>query len=99
MTRKIVGLVGFIGSGKNSAADILIKEHGFKTVAFAGALKDSVAAIFSWPRELLEGNTTESREFREKVDSDWQEKIGNLPLLNGRLVTPRLILQLMGTEV
>jgi hypothetical protein len=99
MTRQIIGLVGLIGSGKNSVANFLSNDYGFKQISFASSLKDAVAAIFGWPRHLLEGDTDESREFREKVDQAWQDSIGNIELLQGRKVTPRLILQLMGTEV
>lgn len=99
MPRQIIGLVGLIGSGKNTVANFLIEEHNFKQASFAGSLKDAVSAIFGWPRHLLEGDTIESREFREKVDTSWQQSIGDIPLIAGRDVTPRLILQLMGTEV
>lgn len=87
----IIGLVGFIGSGKGTVGDILVREHGYKRFAFADALKDAVAQIFLWPRGLLEGDTVASREFREKVDPYWTEEFGYE-------VTPRLILQRMGTE-
>jgi hypothetical protein len=99
MSRQIIGLVGLIGSGKNTVANFLIEDHNFKQASFAGSLKDAVSAIFGWPRHLLEGDTLESREFREKVDESWQRSIGDIPLIAGREVTPRLILQLMGTEV
>jgi hypothetical protein len=99
MSRKVVGFVGFMSAGKSTAANFLVEDQGYKSVAFAGALKDAVAAIFSWPRELLEGDTLESREFRETVDPVWQSRIGDLPMLKGRPVTPRLILQLMGTDI
>jgi len=99
MTRQVIGFVGLISAGKSTAANVLVQDKEYKSVAFAGALKDAVAAIFSWPRHLLEGDTVESREFREAVDTTWQNRIGDLPLIAGRSVTPRLILQLMGTEV
>ena len=97
--REIVGLLGFIGSGKSTVAEMLVQDHGFVSIAFAGALKDAVAAIFDWPRHMLEGDTKQSREFRETVDENWQKTIGDIPLFNGKPVTPRYVLQLMGTEV
>ena len=87
----ILGVVGFIGSGKGTVGDILERDHGYKKFAFADALKDAVATIFVWPRGLLEGDTNASRAFRERVDPWWSHKLGYE-------VTPRLILQLMGTE-
>ena len=87
----IIGLVGYIGSGKGTVADILVRHHQYKKFAFADALKDAVAGIFLWPRGLLEGDSNASRAFRERVDVWWSNKLGYE-------VTPRLILQKMGTE-
>ena len=89
----IVGFVGFIGSGKDTAADYLVNFHGFRRDSFANTLKDAVAAIFGWDRVLLEGRTKEAREWREQVDQWWAARL-NMPML-----TPRFILQHWGTEV
>lgn len=88
----IIGLIGFAGSGKGTIADILVSKKGFTKLAFADAVKDATAAIFGWPRSLLEGDTDESREWREQKDEWWSEK-------TGLYITPRNMLQLMGTEV
>ena len=87
----IIGVVGFIGSGKGTAADILVEKHGFVKLSFADAVKDATAAIFGWQRSLLEGDTLESREFRETKDEWWSKKFEFD-------FSPRLALQLMGTE-
>jgi len=89
----IIGFVGFIGSGKDTAADYLVNFHGYRRESFAGTLKDAVAAVFGWDRTLLEGRTTEAREWREQVDTWWAERLG-MPNL-----TPRWVLQYWGTEV
>ena len=89
----IIGICGFIGSGKDTAANYLVGWHGFRRDSFAGALKDAVAAVFGWDRELLEGLTTEARAWREQVDPWWAERL-NMPHL-----TPRWVLQYWGTEV
>ena len=87
----IVGLLGFIGSGKGTAGDIL-KDMGFTPVSFAKGVKDVAAEMFDWPRHLLEGDTVASREWREQPDIFWSNEFG-------KEFTPRLALQLMGTEV
>ena len=89
----IVGFVGFIGSGKDTAADYLVNFHGYRRDSFANTLKDAVACVFGWDRTLLEGRTKEAREWREQVDTWWAARL-NMPDL-----TPRLMLQLWGTEV
>jgi len=86
----IIGLVGFIGSGKGTVGDIL-EVHGFTKDSFAKPLKDACSIMFGWPREMLEGDTEVSRKWREEPDSFWSEKFGYS-------FTPRLALQLMGTE-
>lgn len=89
----LIGFVGFIGSGKDTAADYLVNFHGFRRESFASTLKDAVAAVFGWDRTLLEGRTKEAREWREQVDPWWAQRLG-MPTL-----TPRWILQYWGTEV
>ena len=89
----IIGLVGLIGSGKDTVADYLVNVHGFRRESFAGTLKDAVAAVFGWDRTLLEGRTRASREWREQVDTWWAARL-NMPDL-----TPRWVLQYWGTEV
>lgn len=87
----IIGLVGFIGSGKGTVADILVRKHGFHKESFANSVKDAVAPIFGWDRKMLEGDTPESRLWRETPDTWWSNALG-------REFSPRLALQLMGTE-
>jgi len=71
----IVGLVGFKGSGKDTAANIFVS-RGFTKDSFAAPIKDAVAQIFSWDRELIEGATEESRAWREIPDSYWSAAFG-----------------------
>ena len=88
----ILGVTGFIGSGKDTVADYLCTFHGYKRISFAASLKDAIASIFGWDRELLEGTTKSSREWREQVDPWWSERLG-------KEITPRYVLQYWGTEV
>ncbi len=90
--KKIIGICGLIGHGKDTVAGNLI-EQGFQRISFAGVLKDACANIFGWDRILLEGNTSESRVFREQVDEWWAKRLG-IPNF-----TPRWALQHVGTDV
>lgn len=87
----IVGVVGLIGSGKNTIGDILESKYDYTKMSFADSLKNAVSVIFGWPRHLLEGDTLESRVFREQEDRYWSEKMD-------RPISPRIVLQQVGTE-
>lgn len=89
----IIGICGFQGAGKDTVADYLANIHQFRRESFAHTLKDAVASVFGWDRELLEGRTKESRAWREQVDPWWANRL-NMPDL-----TPRWVLQYWGTEV
>jgi hypothetical protein len=87
----LIGIVGFINSGKGTVGDYLISDYQFKGDSFAAPLKDAVSVIFGWDREMLEGQSSESRVIREQPDEYWSEVLD-------REMTPRLALQLFGTE-
>ncbi|UYE98629.1 putative deoxynucleoside monophosphate kinase [Xanthomonas phage XbC2] len=91
MERKLVAINGTIGSGKDTFSQVFI-DNGFYRVSFAETLKDAVAAIFGWDREMLEGTTDEARKIREQPDEYWSSKLG-------RDITPRWVLQNLGTDV
>ena len=88
----IIGITGLIGSGKDTIADYLTTYHGFKRISFAASLKDAVASVFGWDREMLEGTTKTSREWREQKDDWWSNRLD-------MEITPRWVLQYWGTEV
>ena len=88
----IIGICGLIGAGKDTIADYLVNIHQFRRESFANSLKDAVAHVFNWERELLEGRTKQSREWREQPDPWWSTRLG-------QPITPRWVLQYWGTEV
>ena len=87
----IIGMCGLIGTGKDTVADILVNNYNFIKVSFADKLKDGVATVFSWDREMLEGTTDESRTWREQKDEFWSRE-------TNEHITPRLVLQMFGTD-
>lgn len=89
----IVGLTGLIGSGKDTVADHLISKYGFVQLSFAESVKDALAVIFGWDREMLEGKTKEHREKRNQVDVWWSKQL-SIPHF-----TPRFALTTFGTDV
>jgi hypothetical protein len=88
----IIGICGLIGAGKDTIADYLVNIHQFRRESFANTLKDAVGAVFGWDRDMLEGRTKQSREWREQRDEWWSNRLD-------MDITPRWVLQYWGTEV
>lgn len=98
---QVVGILGFKGSGKDTAGEYLVREHGFQVESFANPLKDMVCAVFGWDRALIEGNTVDSRTWRETPDPWWEAKLdwdNNPGNYLGRF-TPRVAMQVIGTDI
>lgn len=93
MKHEIIAICGKAGAGKDTVANYLMQHHGYTKESFANSLKDAIAAIFSWDRDMLEGSTNESRQWREQTDHWWATRLG-IPEL-----TPRWVLQHWGTDV
>jgi hypothetical protein len=89
----IIGICGLQGSGKDTLGSILVEKYGFKKLSYEGVLKDIVSILFGWSRDMIEGSTKESREWREKVDEWWATRL-QIPNL-----TPRYVLQYFGTDL
>lgn len=100
----IVAIAGFKGCGKGTVASVIsemLDEYGtgFEKVSSASTLKDAVAILFMWPRHLLEGDTQESREWREIPDQKWQHIAGKGVFSDVSVITPRVVLQRIGTNL
>lgn len=81
----VIGLVGLKQHGKDTAADILVKEYGFKKGAFAKLLKNICMEHFGLSQEQVYGSR------KEVPDERWRDSKGNAR-------TPRFILQHLGTQ-
>lgn len=89
----IIGISGLIGSGKDTVAQYLVDQHGYTRHSWASSVKDAVANIFGWDRALLEGDTAESRVWRERVDRWWSHRL-EIPNFS-----PRYALQYVATDL
>jgi hypothetical protein len=78
----LIGIAGKAGAGKDSTADVLVREFGFVKVALADPMKRACAEWFGWPDATLWGPS----EFRAQT---W-DRLGGL--------TARKALQTLGTE-
>lgn len=91
--QKVIGICGLKGSGKDTIAKIICEnDSSFITLAFADKVKDIVALMFGWSREMLSGRTIESREWREQPDEYWSTVFGFD-------FTPRKALTTIGTDL
>lgn len=88
----IIGITGFAGSGKGTSSQYVIQQHDFIEISFAKAVKDALSVMFGWDRNLLEGDTPESRKWRETKDEFWSKKFN-------KDITPRWAMQNFGTDL
>lgn len=100
---KLIAICGFKGSGKDTIGNFFVL-NGYIKKSFADPLKDIVSAMFGWDRSLLQGETNESRIWREQPDIWWEAQLNwqskdNIFLQLHPRFTPRVALQLMGTNI
>ena len=88
---QLIGICGFIHSGKTAVAKVLNSEFNYHIINFSDSIKEIASLLFDWDLNLLQGNTKESKEFREKEDEFLTTSLG-------KTITPRNILQKIGTE-
>ena len=80
MSKKLIGLAGKAGAGKDTVADYLWEKEGAIKIAFADALRSAATSIFGLgPVNFLD------RDLKEEEVKYWG-------------MTPRRMLQLLGTE-
>lgn len=112
--KRILGISGFAGCGKDTLADHLVEEHGFTKLALADPMKRLCQRVFSFTDEQLWG----ASQFRNEPDKRWPFS-GTCPHCHEKCywndaqetwycrdckqpfhthVSPRLALQTLGTE-
>lgn len=84
---KIIGVKGQSGSGKDTVGNYLQMKYVFQKMALADPLKEIVSIITGWSMNMIKGETSESRHFREtEIHTDFG-------------MTCREILQHIGTDL
>jgi hypothetical protein len=83
----VIGLTGRKGSGKDTAASVLVRDYGFGLVKFADPLKNMLSALFAYQ------GASEDEIYR-MLEGDLKE-VG-VDYLQGK--TPREAMQTIGTE-
>lgn len=61
----IIGIRGEAGSGKDTVADYLQNNYGFKKFSFATALKKIIVILTGWSMDFVNGTNPELRPLRE----------------------------------
>lgn len=95
----IIGLLGQAGSGKDTVADILVKDHGFAKVAFADPLKRICKDVFDFTDEQLWGPSEKRNAPDERYHRGFgagQNEFGDQ--VSSPFLTPRYALQQLGSE-
>lgn len=65
--KTIVGFGHQMGVGKDTAAELLVKDYEFRNMKFADALKSVCCAVFGWEKYQLE-----DQEFKQTEDKFWE---------------------------
>lgn len=86
----LIAFSGLKGSGKDTAAKVLINEYGFTKIAFADALRESLLTLNPWIADVPFYGTAPLAELIEAVGWDWAKN--NVPEV-------RRLMQVFGTEV
>lgn len=105
---KIFSISGLKGSGKSTVANELFRQ-GYERRSFAGPMKDAVAALYGWDRELLDELAYKEAALDEPVVWDsttaaflsgwFHLPVGALTQETRTYRTRREALQHIGTEV
>jgi len=95
----IIGLSGQAGAGKDTTADLLVKDYGFVKVALADPMKRICRDVFAFSDEQLWGPSDKRNAPDERYPRGYFTGIaGPVPAIDLGFLTPRYALQTLGTE-
>lgn len=95
-------VIGRQNAGKSTATRAIaaavsaVPGRSAATIEMSDALKDAVAAVFGFDRELLRNETPEARAFVHRADPFWSEALGRSHQSAGLGFSPRVALQEVG---
>lgn len=84
----IIGISGLAGSGKDTVANFMLENEGFVKVSLADPIKRIAMDLWNFTEEQLFG------ESKYRNAPDYRYPLNN----NGEFLSPRLVLQHLGTE-
>lgn len=98
----ILGISGLSGSGKDTTADLLVKNHGFVKVSLADPLKRICRDVFNFTDEQLWGPSEKRNEIDERYNRGTitlrSREEGVPDEVYPQYLSPRYALQQLGTE-
>ena len=94
----IIGISGVAGAGKDTAADFLVKSHGYVKVSLADPLKRICQEVFAFTDEQLWGGSNKRDEPDHRYASEWFHPTDPTQHSFQGYLTPRYALQRLGTE-
>jgi hypothetical protein len=94
----IIGVHGFKQSGKDTLANLLVEEYGYRRLAFADRVKDAIHIIFGIPKEYLYGSDQDKQRPSGVRWKDLQEVVREKKD-DQEVLSIRELLQIFATEI
>lgn len=60
----LIGITGYKRAGKDSTANIICRDFGYKRYSFAHKMKECLTLIFGWSPEFIE-------DHKDEIDPEW----------------------------
>ncbi len=100
----LIGLSGNAGTGKDTAADYLVKKLGYTKISLADEMKRICKRVYDFSDDQLWGpsesrNRPDKRYLRRRYTADGKEWLGEFGVeVFSEYLSPRIALQILGTE-